>query len=107
MTNSRNDALRLKWTGQKEEKHCSHLDMIDPNVEPQSEVCAKCVELGDTWPELRMCLTCGHVGCCDQAKNRHAYKHYQETGHPLTKPYKEEGMDWIWCYEDEALLDPR
>jgi len=54
-----------------------------------------------------MCLVCGHVGCCDQAKNQHALKHYRETGHPLTKPYKEPAMNWIWCYADQALLQPR
>jgi uncharacterized UBP type Zn finger protein len=53
-----------------------------------------------------MCLVCGHVGCCDKAKNQHALQHFQQTGHPLIKPYKERGMDWIWCYEDRALLQP-
>lgn len=107
MPKSMNDILRLRWTGQEQEKDCVHLDMIDPDVEPAAEVCTKCVELGEGWPELRMCLICGHVGCCDQAKNQHALRHYQETGHPLINPYKEPGMDWIWCYADEALLDPR
>lgn len=102
-----NPILRLMWTGQIREKPCSHLDLIDPDVKPSSEVCVQCVELGDTWPELRMCLVCGQVGCCDEAKNQHALKHYQESGHPLVSPYKVGNMRWIWCYEDEALLDPR
>lgn len=102
-----NPILRLLWTGQLKERRCSHLDLINPDVEPQAEVCEACVELGDSWPELRMCLTCGHMGCCEEAENQHALKHYQETGHPLVKPYKERGMNWIWCYEDKALLDPR
>ena len=102
-----NPMLRLLWTGQLREKTCSHLSMVDPELEPQSEVCEACVALGDSWPELRMCLVCGYVGCCEEAKNQHALKHYEETGHPLVKPYKEWGMNWIWCYEDKALLDPR
>lgn len=102
-----NPILRLLWTGQLGEKPCSHLSMIDPDAKPQAEVCEECVALGDSWPELRMCLICGHVGCCEEAKNQHALKHYEETGHPLVKPYRERGMNWIWCYEDKALLDPR
>jgi uncharacterized UBP type Zn finger protein len=53
-----------------------------------------------------MCLVCGHVGCCDKAKNKHALEHFRQSGHPLTRPHKERGMDWVWCYVDEALLDP-
>ncbi len=76
------------------------------DVKPQTEVCTACVERGDSWPALRLCLVCGYVGCCEKAKNQHAYKHFQETGHPVAMPYKETGMRWIWCYIDEALLDP-
>ena len=97
--------LRRAWTGQFTRKHCSHLGSIRATA-PASEVCVACVAKGDTWPALRMCLTCGHVGCCDKARNQHARKHFEETGHPLTKPYKERGMNWIWCYEDQALLPP-
>jgi Zn-finger in ubiquitin-hydrolases and other protein len=59
--------------------------------------------LGDSWPELRMCLQCGHVGCCDKSKNKHAREHFRQSGHPLTQPYKERGMNWVWCYVNEAL----
>ena len=102
-----NPYLRRLWTGQEEEKECAHLHLINPEAKPSAEVCEECVDLGDVWPALRMCLVCGYVGCCDEAKNQHSQKHYQATGHPLIKPYKEWGMDWIWCYEDKALLDPR
>lgn len=102
-----NSFLRLQWTGQLREKDCSHLDLINPSAVPNAEVCEKCVATGDSWPELRMCLVCGYVGCCDEAKNQHARKHYQESGHPVIKPFRVRGMDWIWCYEDQALLDPR
>ncbi|HLM20109.1 MAG TPA: UBP-type zinc finger domain-containing protein [Propionibacteriaceae bacterium] len=62
--------------------------------------------LGESWPALRMCLLCGYVGCCDKSKNKHAREHFRQTDHPLIRPYKERGMDWVWCYVDEALLDP-
>jgi uncharacterized UBP type Zn finger protein len=96
--------LRRAWTGQFTRRPCSHLDMIS-DVQPASEVCQQCVALGDSWPALRMCLTCGHVGCCEKTRNQHALKHFQATGHPLARPYKERGMNWIWCYLDKTLLD--
>jgi Zn-finger in ubiquitin-hydrolases and other protein/Bacterial regulatory proteins, luxR family len=98
--------LRRRWTGQFRSKPCSHVDLAPSDIGPASEVCGKCVALGDSWPALRMCLLCGHVGCCDKSKNKHAREHFRQTGHPLTRPYKERGMDWVWCYVDEALLDP-
>jgi uncharacterized UBP type Zn finger protein len=104
VTTAINVVLRRLWTGTFARKSCHHLDMIK-NVPPQSEVCEQCVASGDTWPALRLCLTCGHVGCCEKAKNQHALKHFQATGHPLVSPYKERGMHWIWCYLDKALLD--
>ena len=100
-----NPFLRKSWTGQFRTRECTHLDMIK-DVEPEADVCRECVELGDSWPALRMCLTCGHVGCCEQAKNQHAFKHHEETGHPLVRPYLERGMRWTWCYVDSALLPP-
>ena len=70
---------------------CSHLNQIGA-VTPGSEGCAECLAKGDTWVHLRLCLTCGHVGCCDSSKNKHATKHFQATGHPimrlLTSPLK-------------------
>lgn len=81
-------------------KTCSHLDSIR-DVSPASKGCAACLELGDRWVHLRMCLTCGHVGCCDSSKNRHARKHFQDTGHPLIES-AEPGESWRWCYLDET-----
>lgn len=96
--------LRRGFTGTFARQPCSHLDLIN-DVEPSADVCLQCVELGDSWPALRMCLICGEVGCCEDG-NKHALRHYEETGHPLMKPHLERGMNWIWCYEDNALLDP-
>ena len=73
------------------------------DVERASDGCAPCVELGDTWVHLRMCMTCGLVNCCDQSKNRHAHRHADETGHPIAR-FVEPGEDWMWCYVDELLV---
>ena len=100
----KNVFLRRYFTGQFSAKPCVHVDLIQ-NVDPASDVCAQCVALGETWPALRMCLICGHVGCCEDAKYQHAHNHYRETGHPLIKPYKERRADWIWCYEDDAFFE--
>lgn len=97
--------LRKLWTGTTKERECSHLDLIH-NVDPSStEGCPDCLELGDTWLHLRICLVCGFVGCCDMAKNHHMLNHFQETGHSVIQSF-EPREDWIWCYEDEALLIP-
>ena len=79
---------------------CTHLGQIKFTSTDQ-HVCAQCVKLGDTWMHLRMCLVCGQVGCCDSSKNKHATKHFHETGHPLVRSI-EPGERWIWCYTDEV-----
>lgn len=78
---------------------CKHLDDIKI-TETDKHVCEDCIKLGDTWVHLRLCLTCGHVGCCDSSKNRHARKHYHDSTHPLIRS-AEPGERWIWCYVDE------
>lgn len=72
-------------------------------VEPGSPGCAECLATGDTWVHLRVCMSCGHVGCCDSSKNRHARKHWQGSGHPIIKS-AEPGEDWAWCFEDDTVL---
>ncbi|MDI9918899.1 UBP-type zinc finger domain-containing protein [Rhodococcus sp. IEGM 1379] len=60
--------------------------------------CQECAELGeDTWSHLRICLSCGHVGCCDSSPHQHATNHFQETGHPVMRSH-EPGESWRWCY---------
>lgn len=78
---------------------CTHLDAIEV-IETDKHVCEDCVKTGDTWVHLRMCLTCGHVDCCDSSKNRHARKHFGALGHPLIRSI-EPGERWIWCYMDD------
>jgi uncharacterized UBP type Zn finger protein len=81
---------------------CSHLSAIRPVV-PSAEGCEECLASGDQWVHLRLCLSCGHVGCCDQSKNRHATGHFRATGHPLMASH-EPGENWRWCYVDRVLL---
>lgn len=81
---------------------CSHLSSIRP-VTPSAEGCEECLASGEQWVHLRICLTCGHVGCCDQSKNRHARRHFQATGHPIMASL-EPGESWRWCYVDRTML---
>ena len=83
---------------------CSHLDLIH-DVEPSADGCEDCLRIGGWWVHLRLCLSCGHVGCCDNSPNRHATEHVGTSGHPLVQSF-EPGEDWIWCYIDEVVLEP-
>lgn len=73
-------------------------------VVPSSEGCQECLESGDEWVHLRLCLSCGHVGCCDDSKNKHATKHYRATRHPVIRSF-EPGEDWGYCYLDDAYAE--
>ena len=80
---------------------CTHLDSIEVTQLPESvEGCKECLEAGDKWLHLRICLECGQVGCCDDSPNRHASKHALADGHPLIRSL-EPGEDWSWCFVDE------
>jgi uncharacterized UBP type Zn finger protein len=81
---------------------CTHLNEIKI-TETTKHVCEDCVKIGATWIHLRLCLTCGHVGCCDSSKNRHARKHYHRVEHPLIRSI-EPGERWIWCYADDTAV---
>ena len=83
---------------------CTHLDEIRP-VRPSADGCEDCLRIGGRWVHLRLCLTCGHVGCCDSSPNRHASAHARAEGHPLVQSL-EPGERWIWCYVDEVGLEP-
>jgi uncharacterized UBP type Zn finger protein len=78
---------------------CSHLDQVRI-TSTDTQVCEECVKTGDEWVHLRMCLECGHVGCCDSSKNRHATEHFNQSKHPLMRSI-EPGEAWVWCYVDE------
>ncbi len=65
--------------------------------------CQECSELGESsWAHLRMCLSCGHVGCCDSSPHKHASAHFHQTGHPVMRSH-EPGESWRWCYVDVLL----
>ncbi len=82
---------------------CAHTDQIR-NVSPHTRGCEECLQSGDSWVHLRLCMTCGHVGCCDSSKNKHATKHFHQTKHPIMRSL-ERGEDWGWCYIDEVELE--
>ena len=82
---------------------CTHVSQIQ-DIKPRTEGCEECLVTGDEWVHLRLCLTCGHVGCCDDSQNRHATSHFHASGHPIIKSL-ESGEEWRWCYIDEALLE--
>lgn len=89
-------------------KACAHLEPVvhrrPAPVQPSGHGCAECLASGSDWVHLRLCLSCGHVGCCDDSPHRHATGHFHATGHPVIKSY-EPGEDWAWCYEDETLVN--
>ena len=84
-------------------QRCPHLGEVRP-VAPGSEGCEDCLKTGDAWVHLRLCETCGHVGCCDSSKNRHATKHFQATRHPVIKSF-EPGEEWGYCYVDDLFVE--
>ena len=83
------------------------MDMIDPHVSairpvtPSADGCEDCLRIASPWVHLRLCLTCGHVGCCDSSPNRHARKHFYASGHPIIQSF-EPGEGWRWCFVDDA-----
>jgi len=82
---------------------CIHRDQI-ADVAPKTDGCEECLRLGERWVHLRLCLTCGHVGCCDSSPNKHASAHWRHTGHPVVRSL-EPGERWRWCYADRVMLD--
>jgi uncharacterized UBP type Zn finger protein len=84
---------------------CSHLQQVEITQLPESvDGCEDCLREGSKWVHLRLCLTCGHVGCCDNSPERHATRHYETTDHPLIRSI-EPGETWSWCYPDEIGLN--
>jgi uncharacterized UBP type Zn finger protein len=82
---------------------CTHLDLAQ-DVYPSGDGCVECLASGDRWVHLRLCMTCGHVGCCDSSPNKHATAHYHAEAHPLVTSY-EPGEDWWWCFTDEVAFE--
>jgi uncharacterized UBP type Zn finger protein len=85
------------------DQQCLHLKQIRA-VTPSADGCEDCLKTGDTWVHLRLCETCGHVGCCDSSPNRHATKHFHATRHPIIKSF-EPGAEWGFCYVDQLFFE--
>lgn len=77
---------------------------IDPDVPPSGTGCVECLATGSWWFHLRRCAQCGHIGCCDDSLNKHATRHYHETGHPIIQSF-EPGEDWFYSYITEDIVD--
>jgi uncharacterized UBP type Zn finger protein len=84
-------------------QRCEHLGQIK-QVTPSANGCEDCLRMGGSWVHLRLCETCGHVGCCDSSPNRHATKHYQAKRHPVIKSF-EPGEEWGYCYVDDLFVE--
>ena len=80
---------------------CTHLDSIT-DVTPSSSGCEDCERIGGHWVHLRLCMACGHVGCCDSSPHQHATRHFRETGHAVMRS-AEPGESWRWCYVDSRI----
>ncbi len=82
---------------------CSHTGLLADVVPEAQDVCPECVAMGAGWVHLHVCLTCGHVGCCDESPNRHARRHWHAAGHPLIQSM-EPGETWRYCFIDDIEL---
>jgi uncharacterized UBP type Zn finger protein len=82
---------------------CEHEQDLEP-VGPRTKGCEECLRAGHRWVHLRLCLTCGHVGCCDSSPGRHATHHFHESNHPVMASF-EPGERWAWCFLDQQALE--
>ncbi|HEX2164189.1 MAG TPA: UBP-type zinc finger domain-containing protein [Thermoanaerobaculia bacterium] len=82
---------------------CPHYDPAREATPRTPDGCEECLAIGSRWVHLRLCLTCGHVGCCDSSPNRHATAHHHATEHPVIRSF-EPGEDWAWCYVDQRFF---
>ncbi len=83
---------------------CSHLDQITVATLPERIAgCEDCLATGGRWVHLRMCMSCGKIGCCDSSPNRHASRHAAAVGHPIARS-AERGETWSWCFIDEVAF---
>ncbi len=83
--------------------YCEHVAAILA-VKPSTQGCEDCLKTGDSWVHLRLCESCGYVGCCDNSKNRHATRHYHASRHPIIKSH-EPDEDWGYCYVDDMFFE--
>jgi uncharacterized UBP type Zn finger protein len=84
---------------------CRHLEQVRDVTARTPQGCEECLKTGDEWVHLRLCLTCGHVGCCDESRNKHASAHFRDSRHPVIRSFQP-GEDWGWCFVDELFIEP-
>ena len=84
-------------------RSCTQFKQVNIDVEAKTNVCEECEKIESNWVRLRLCLSCGHVGCCDSSKSKHGTKHFKATAHPILKSF-ESGENWKWCYVDEIFM---
>jgi uncharacterized UBP type Zn finger protein len=84
---------------------CTHLDQIRDVAPRTPEGCEECLKIGQGWVHLRLCMSCGHVGCCDSSPGKHATEHFHATAHPIVRSFQP-GEHWGWCYVDQVMMDP-
>ncbi|GAC1471946.1 MAG: UBP-type zinc finger domain-containing protein [Chloroflexota bacterium] len=84
-------------------QECTHGNDVH-QVRARTDGCEECLKTGDRWLHLRLCMECGHVGCCDDSTNKHGSRHFHATKHPVMVSF-EPGEDWGWCFVDEVMLD--
>jgi monovalent cation/hydrogen antiporter len=83
---------------------CQHSAALGADPEPKTpDGCAECLAAGMRWVHLRLCLSCGHVGCCDSSPGKHATAHWHQTEHPVIRSFQP-GEDWRWCFVDEEIV---
>jgi len=83
---------------------CGHIAHVGDPAPRTPQGCEECLKTGDAWVHLRLCMDCGHVGCCDSSPNKHATKHFHATRHPVIRSFQP-GESWLWCYVDEVFVD--
>ena len=84
---------------------CGHLREVHEVTPNTPDGCEECLASGDMWVHLRLCMTCGHVGCCDTSKNKHATKHFHATQHPVIQSFQPD-EDWLFCFVDDMMVEP-
>ena len=92
--------------GEPTSANCAHLGEVHDVTPSTTRGCEDCLREGTHWVHLRECLSCGHVGCCDNSPRRHATRHFRAVGHPLVRSFEPE-EEWAWCYIDELFLLPQ
>ena len=83
---------------------CTHIQNLQAAKPRTPDGCEECLRTGGRWMHLRLCLECGHVGCCDNSPGRHATAHFRSSGHPIIRSF-EPGEQWGWCYVDEIEFE--